>query len=58
MCVHVHREGAKKQGRLKKNGGTSDDAGGRGARMVRGSGFCARNDKFGGQRFAPENLSQ
>lgn len=47
----------KKTGWVEKNGGMGDD-GGRKVERVGGSGFCARDDKFGGQRFAPENLSQ
>lgn len=41
-----------------KNGGAGADGGEGGGREAGGSGFCARDDKFGGQRFAPENLSQ
>lgn len=47
----------KKQGRLEKRG-TGDDGGRKEWGGGGGSGFCARDDKFGGQRFAPENLSQ
>jgi len=39
-----------------KNESADDDGGGRWGRAEReagGSGFCARDDKFGGQRFAP-----
>lgn len=45
-----------KNGKGWKNGGAGDD----GTREDRGggSGFCARDDKFGGHHFAPENLSQ
>lgn len=45
----------KKTGRVEKTGARVTTEGGREAG---GSGFCARDDKFGGQRFAPENLSQ
>lgn len=56
-CTMCEKQKKKRTGRTEKNGGAGDDGGGQRGE-VGGSGFCARDDKFGGQRFAPENLSQ